>query len=139
MTHATKNDIRNINIHKVDVILSSSNQKKTSGIALVQEWTQRERLKRAFKILGILWGLGLVSILIPLAHFVLVPGFLLAGPPIAFYIYQITKMIAGGKGICPNCGKEFSIVKVPLKWPLNDLCSVCQTSVLIIPSRSQPS
>jgi hypothetical protein len=62
------------------VTLISPNEKKTIGIAQIQEWNQKERLKRALKTLGISWGLAIVSVLIPLAHFILVPGFLLAGP-----------------------------------------------------------
>ncbi len=114
------------------VTLISSDEKKTQGIVWIQEWNQKERLRRALKALGISWGLAIVSVLIPLAHFILVPAFLLAGPFVAFRIYQVVSTIAGGTGNCPNCEKEFTIVKASLKWPIHDLCSACQSSVVIV-------
>lgn len=38
-----------------------------------------ERLKRALIVLAKCWGIALVCVLIPIAHFILVPGFLIAG------------------------------------------------------------
>src|SRR5512140_1627824 len=38
-----------------------------------------QRTRRALKSLGIFWGLAVVSVLVPIAHFVLVPGFFVLG------------------------------------------------------------
>ncbi len=120
-------------LYELQVVLSSSHGKTNPGVAIVQEFSQRERWKRAVKILGLLWGLCIVSVLIPIAHFVLVPSFLLAGPFVAIHIFKTKDMITGGTGACPSCGNVFSIVKAPLKWPLTDLCEACQSSVSIQP------
>ena len=122
--------------HKISVTLSSSNEKKTLGTAWIEEWTQRQRLKRALKALGISWGLGTIAVFIPGMHFILVPGLLIAGPFLAYNTYQIRNIISGGTGTCPQCGKSFSIVKAPLKWPLNDLCSACLIAVTVHPADS---
>lgn len=120
-------------VHEIQVVLSSSDGKTTHGLAMVREFSQHERWKRAVKVLGLSWALSLVSVLIPLAHFFLVPSFLLAGPFVAIHIYKTKKMLVGGTCTCPDCGKAFSIVKAPLKWPLADLCAACLNSVSIRP------
>jgi hypothetical protein len=120
--------------HKLNVVLISSDGRKTVGTVVVQEWNQKQRLKRSLKVFLLVWGLAFISILIPLAHFILVPSFLLAGPFVAFHYYQIERMIEGGKGICPNCRKNFPVVKSALKWPLNDICSACHEAVVVSPS-----
>ena len=53
-------------------------------------YSPRERLLRALKILGIFWGLALLSVPILVAHFVLVPGFFLLGPVMAYRRYRVT-------------------------------------------------
>ena len=69
----------------------------------------QERMIRALKMGGLCWGFALVSILIPLAHFVLVPSFLIAGPIVGMYFYRLESMVIGGSGNCPACQKPFQI------------------------------
>src|SRR4051794_18352309 len=97
--------------HKLPVNLTTPDEKSGAGTALIQEWSQKERSRRALRMLGILWGLMLISVLIPVAHFVLVPAFFLAGPIVAFIVHDQRKAIVGGEGICPQCGKPFTIAK----------------------------
>jgi hypothetical protein len=120
-------------IREVKVTLFSLDQRQVSGVALIQEWSQPERLNRALKTLGIFWGLTFVAIFIPGLHFILVPSLFVLGPFLALRAYQIESAIAGGGGPCPHCGKDFALVKAPVKWPLNDLCSNCRTFVKVQP------
>jgi hypothetical protein len=50
------------------------------GILHLQSFDSKERKIRAAKIWGFMWLLALLSLPIIVAHFVLVPGFLIAGP-----------------------------------------------------------
>lgn len=118
----------------VKLVLVANEEKHTSGEVTLQEWDSSDRMKRALKMFGMLWGAAVVSVLIPLAHFVLVPGFLIAGPIVAYFVYQNEKMILGGQGTCPNCGKPFTIAKGKVRWPMNDLCSECQSPAKISPT-----
>jgi hypothetical protein len=113
------------------VTLTTSDGKRTNGTVVVQFWDRKQRRARALKAAGISLGLAVVSILIPLAHFILVPSFLVAAFVIFPKIYNKESGVVGGKGICPNCNAPFVVVKGPFKWPIHDLCDKCQHTVTI--------
>lgn len=116
--------------NQIEVHLTSDS-KTRQGIAFIREWDKKGRIKRALKTLAICWGLMIISILIPIAHFILVPSFLILGPFLAFKVYRTQSMLIGGTGKCPHCDHDFLIEKSHLNWPLHDLCSFCQSSVII--------
>jgi hypothetical protein len=105
--------------------------KKASGEVRMMHWEAADRRKRALKSWGLFWGIGLFCVIIPLAHFILVPSFLLAGPIVAFFVYNQTDVILGGTGTCPDCGKPFKVARMKIQWPLNDICSECHSAVKI--------
>jgi hypothetical protein len=113
------------------VELVSPDGKMASGEVITEHWEAKDRSKRALKILGICWGIALFSIIIPIAHFILVPSFILAGPIAAFFTYQQSDAVLGGKGTCPHCGQPFEIARMKIKWPLDDICAKCHSSVKI--------
>jgi hypothetical protein len=109
----------------------TASEKQTAGEVRVQEWTRGERLRRGGKLWAALWALAVVSVLIPGAHFVLVPGFLLAGPIAGYLRTRQTRGILGGEGVCPACGARIYIGAHPDSWPLSDHCDACRRPVLI--------
>lgn len=112
-------------------IRGSESDPVSSGELQIQEWSARERLQRALKWGGGCWGLAVASVFVPLAHFVLVPGLLLSGPFVALVVYSKESVILGGQGTCPHCRATLPIVRGTPKFPLRDLCTQCQSSVLI--------
>jgi transposase-like protein len=52
------------------------------------------------------WGLALVSVFIPVAHFVLVPTFALAGVLLAALRAREDRRLMEVRGACPRCGTE---------------------------------
>lgn len=123
MTHKTS----------VKVEIRSSERESKFGEIWIQEYDSKSRSRRALKWLGICWAAAIGSVVIPLAHFVLVPGFFLAGPIIAMILYGKEKEIVGGSGICPSCGKSFIAARGSVKWPYSDVCGSCHRSVSIQP------
>jgi hypothetical protein len=119
------------------VIISNIRGLKTTGTVELKVWDKKERTTRALKALGLTWGLAVASILIPILHFILVPSLILAGPIVFFWIAGQEQVILGGKGICPECGKEFEIVRTAVKWPISDMCNHCQAEVKIEQADSQ--
>ncbi len=113
----------------ISVRLVSPRGKSSSGSVQVEAWERPERLKRAWKNLGIIWGMAVVAVFIPGLHFILVPLFLAAGPAFAYFTFCQSDVVLGGEGTCPECGKPFKIERSAVKWPLKDLCSACQNSV----------
>ena len=119
------------NISKTSVLIKS-NQNQSQGFVEIQYFNTKERLKRALKWFSICFAAALISLFIPLAHFVLVPTFLLSSFIVPFYIYSIESLVIGGKGSCPKCKSDLSIEKGFNKWPLQDLCIHCKSNVEII-------
>lgn len=113
------------------VELISPDGKKASGEVTTEHWEAKERSKRALKIWGICWGIALFCVIIPILHFFLVPSFLLAGPIAAFFVYQQSDAVLGGKSTCPHCGKPFEVARMKIKWPLDDICANCHSAVKI--------
>jgi hypothetical protein len=62
------------------------------------------RLSRAAAALGICWGLAFPAVFLPVAHFVLVPGLLIAGPVLAVMQLRQRRRVVRIHGTCPRCG-----------------------------------
>ncbi len=65
-----------------------------------------ERMRRALLRLIALWLLAGVSVFIPLAHFVLVPGLTLAGLVVAVMTFRLERAADHAEGRCPACGEQ---------------------------------
>ncbi len=102
-----------------------------TGEVRIARWTGSARLVRAMKTLGVLWGLGVVSVLVPVAHFLLVPAFLLAGPIAAFMRWRQETSVLGGQGTCPACSANMALEASADAWPLFRICDTCRASVRI--------
>jgi hypothetical protein len=82
-----------------------------TGVLRVRKFSERERWWRALAMLGFMWGLAVATAFIPLAHFVLVPAFLIAGPVTAVLRYRAGEHVEVATGECPTCGR---VTTVPL-------------------------
>ncbi len=92
--------------------ISNSNGQQTTGTLNLSVYTPQERMGRAAKVLGICWGLAVVTLFIPIAHFALVPGFLIAGPVAGYLRYRSSEVMESAAGECPTCHEQ---VTVPLE------------------------
>ena len=87
----------------------------TNGTVTVQEFSRDERVRRALGALGKWWGIALLSVFIPVAHFILVPSFLLYG------IWQFAQRIGtttqtiDAHGVCPDCRAEQTL-ELAVRW-----------------------
>jgi hypothetical protein len=115
----------------IPVTVTSVNGKVSSGQVRLQVWTRKESLIRAFKFLGLCWGLSMVSIAIPLVHFFLVPGLFLGGIFGAYIVSCQDRVILGGESTCPECASPLPIARASDEWPLSDLCSNCQNRLTL--------
>ena len=88
------------------------------------------RGRRAALALTACWALAAVTILVPIAHFVLVPGFFGAG--IVLFVRRLREgaTIVGVQGVCPYCKEERSFVAGGLmKSHLTVNCPVCHNQI----------
>jgi len=111
---------------------SSDNETATVAELAITQYDEKDRMKRALKRLGLFWLLSIGSIPIIFAHWVLVPGFFLAGPIAAWMVYQVEHAIDHASGVCPNCNESVTIKFEPKdtlpKWTY---CPICNKSIQI--------
>ena len=95
----------------------------------------RDRMKRALLKLGLFWLLAVGSIPIIFAHWVLVPGFFLAGPWMAWHTYQVRQVRNHVTGECPVC-KETVEIKLEAndELPKWSYCPACTAPLQIVHS-----
>lgn len=112
-------------------IALSAGEKRSLGEVRIEHWETSARLLRAAKRWGALWALAIVSVVVPVAHFILVPGFLIAGPISAFARYRQKSGVVAGEGPCPSCGVSLTIGARADSWPFVEHCPSCHSSVWI--------
>jgi hypothetical protein len=99
-------------------------------IELVQ-LSEVSRLLNGFAALGMFWLGAVVCILIPVLHFVLVPGGILAGIFMFVYKYAQKEMLVSGEIRCLHCNHEIKLKPAPFNWPKKELCPQCGTELVI--------
>lgn len=120
------------------VTLAGYHGTPTQGAVTIHTFNREQRWRRALQGLGKWWGVSLLSIFIPIAHFLLVPAFLLYG--VWQFVQRIgTSELAGdARGTCPDCGRE-QVLELAPRWrsPQPVTCRYChrglQLSVPIAP------
>lgn len=119
-------------IDKQAVVLKHDSAGASPGELHVEVYDSNDRRKRAIKVLLICWGLALASLPIIIAHFVLVPGFFIAGPVFAYRNYHTLSLPKKITGICPSCGQPIELqLESSDKLPMWRYCSACNTSLHI--------
>ena len=104
---------------------------RSGGQVDIQRWNPGERRLRAAKAGGLFLGLAAAAIFIPILHFVLVPGFLLALPYASLWVYRQSSQVSGGSFECPECKKTSALPKTKEVWPLNGICDQCRVPVVM--------
>ena len=90
----------------IEVSISLRGAATTRGRATVLDRSLAGRFGRAAVVLLALWALGAACIVIPVAHFVLVPAFGMAGVVLAAFRLLEASSLMGTVGVCPRCEVE---------------------------------
>jgi len=88
---------------------SQTNGKNTSAEMHVMAFTQQEQKMRALKSLMGFWAIAALCILIPIAHFILVPGFFIGGIIVASRRWKTEQEGIDASGPCPECNNKICI------------------------------
>ncbi len=91
------------------IVIENDRGGDADGILHVRKFNVMDRVLRALVMLGLIWLLALISVLVPVAHFILVPSFLLAGPVVAFLRFRVTEVNERVTGACPTCGRQITL------------------------------
>jgi len=97
------------------------------------------RLARALAGFGFCIGAALVSLFIPIAHFVLVPGFLIAAFIVSVARYGVATLVISAHGTCPDCGtvQELDLLG-PWKGFREVTCRSCHRPMQLRPAEGSP-
>jgi len=87
------------------------------------------RVGRAGLVLFVCWALALVSVFIVLAHFILVPGFLVGGLVLAYLRFRTVRLVTRVHGVCPRCRVEQDFD--PPSWGRTVGCPRCKNQVTL--------
>ncbi|HEC20880.1 MAG TPA: hypothetical protein ENI97_16310 [Gammaproteobacteria bacterium] len=108
--------------------------KHTSGQLQTTWFEHGDRVKRGLLKLGLFWLLSAASLPIIFAHWVLVPGFFIAGPWMGYRTYKITHRRDHVSGPCPSCQEEVIIkLEASDKLPKWTYCPSCKAPLHITP------
>ncbi|NOX91616.1 MAG: hypothetical protein GXP18_03970 [Gammaproteobacteria bacterium] len=124
------------NIENTPAFIKNNDGKTTTGQMQSTWFERRDCVKRGLLKLGLFWLLAAGSLPIIFVHWVLVPGFFLAGPWVAYRTYKTTHRRDHVSGICPGCDE-----KITIKLESNDelpkwtYCPVCNTPLHITSAR----
>lgn len=115
--------------NQLAITLKTVSGKSRSGQIILRSFSRNERLRRSLLTLLGFWGLSALSILIPIAHFVLVPAFFLLAPFLARQKWQQDASIIDGECLCPECSEKIPLGSLKIKWPLTLACLNCKSKV----------
>jgi len=103
---------------------------RTTATVTVQSFDRAERVRRALKGLGTFWAAALGSVLIPVAHFLLVPSLLVYGAYTFLQRLGAVEVATAARAICPDCGAVQQL-DVRGRWsvPRDVACGRCQRSL----------
>lgn len=90
-----------------------------------------ERFKLMALRIGIFFTLAIVSVFIPVLHFILVPAFLVASVLAGISASRFTSKATGGSVKCPHCKAAIQFGEAPLSWPMSYVCQSCASSVKV--------
>ena len=102
----------------------------TRAVVAVARHDPGARLRRGLLALAACWALAAVTILVPIAHFVLVPGFFLLGIWLLVKRLGEDATIDSVSGDCPKCGEPRSFVASGRLEPdVKVQCPVCRNEL----------
>lgn len=98
-----------------------------TGSARIVSYDRAARWRRALLGLARWWAIALLCVLIPVAHFLLVPSFFLFGIYTFVQRYGTTEQATSARGTCPDCGAEQPI-ELSARWqvPQAITCRHCR-------------
>lgn len=121
----------NLEQHKFPIQANVSDDRRTEGYVTAVFFNPPARAKQALKKLALFWGIALVTVLIPVFHFVSVPLFLGLGIFFGYRSYKSEGRVIEGLTRCPHCNTEVPLKPAELQWPLTEICQNCARVVRI--------
>lgn len=114
-------------------LICTEDGKTTEGFAVRRDFSVQERVLRAGKVFGILFAIGIGTVVVPLLHFILPPLFLLTACVFGTTTWLETSEVLEGEIACPNCTTLMNIPREAEEWPLKRRCAGCSYLLTVKP------
>lgn len=115
---------------QLNVQLKTSEKTSLASLKTLES-SATEAQKKAVRFFVMGCFAALVSLFIPIAHFFLVPGFLIAAI-VAYQYFKKSRVELTSCSIeCPACQKQIQLNRQPLELPLKVVCDSCRALVEI--------
>ena len=111
--------------------LSGYHGEPTPAQLIVARFDHPARVRRAVKGLAGFWGAMVVSVFLPVAHFVLVPSFFFIGIWQFIRRLEVAELVRGARGRCPDCGTEQDFELGSRRFPQSVTCGSCHRGLTI--------
>ncbi len=100
------------------------------GVADVRVYPVARQVLRALGALAGIWLAALASAFIPVAHLLLVPGFLVWGMVLFVRRLRTDRVALGVRGTCPDCGEDQAF-EAGGRWrlPRTFTCAACRRAL----------
>jgi len=117
--------------------IQDDNNNSAEGTMNYTAFNPADRTTRAITILAICWVLAGVTLFIPIAHFFLVPAFLIAGPVMAYSRYKQTDAKENVEGECPRHNGHFTLkLEATDKLPKWAYCPECDGAIQLVTKKT---
>lgn len=103
-----------------------------TGSLHIRRFSKQDVMQNVLKKLGFFWGIALVTVLIPVFHFITVPLFFILGIFQALKAKKAQFEILDGQVPCPHCKKLIEIKKAVFIEGHKEICQACVTQVKIL-------
>lgn len=115
------------------IVIKDNDGQAHTGALHLKAYDKHERIKRAVTAWVICWILAVLSLPILGAHWFLVPGFLIAGPVMAYRRYHAETTTEKATGECPACQSQITIPLEAKEHPeLWKYCPNCNSPLHIL-------
>lgn len=103
-----------------------------TGTLQIRRFSKQDIMINVLKKLGLFWGIALVTVLIPVFHFITVPLFFILGIFQALKAKKAQFEIQDGQVPCPRCQKIIAIKKSVFIEGHKEICQNCVTQVTLL-------
>lgn len=107
---------------------------QSRGEAVLDIWNKKRAKKKGRSIWMGCWVGAVLSIAIPIVHFLTVPLLLVVGPVAGHLVYKLfdgSIDVISGSGTCPACKHPINLQPTSATWPLSLTCGSCQAQVAV--------
>lgn len=118
---------------ELNIDIQDDNNNSADGTLYFTAYNPADRTTRAITALIVCWVIAGVTVFIPIAHFFLVPAFLIAGPIVGFSRYKQQDSKDRVEGTCPRHNGQITVkLENTDKLPKWTYCPECDGGIQFV-------